>query len=310
MPRFYDLYNEGDLEVGELTPYGLEDYESMIVSDDQDAVDCVYDDSLVVEEEDNTSCANDMVIPGSDMEFVEVSDEDTMEVREKNWEEDKSHSRFLDYITNKINNIPRHSGNTVPGCERALAYLKSCESEISRAMRSDLGGEIDEEQVDKLRKQIHGMADMLDRRVDQLTKTAGVQQVSFISEGQCSKCESTAPMWNDALSEVSICMNCEAKEEHGLSKAAGTARLQVFMTPFERAVVGTIINATISGGKNLEETYEKMKNKYNFSPREELSFQQLIADHGYPIYKDRGLLNEPTDPASGDNVEWQTNYQA
>jgi hypothetical protein len=106
-------------------------------------------------------------------------------------------------------------------------------------------------------------------------------------------------------------MSCESAESgDGWQKTAGTPALNVYMTPFERAGVVTIINATVSGGKNAEEVYEKLKNKYNFTPREELAFQQLIADHGYPVYKDRGLINEPASPSSGDGVEWQTNYHA
>ena len=307
MPQFYDMYTDDSLEVGEMTPDGLNDIESLTVTDEDYAGDYAYDDSLVVEEDE---ASDTQFVPGSDTQFVEDYAEDTVEVREKNWEEDKDHSKFLDHISTKVNNIPRHSGNTIPGCERAMAYLKSCEAEISKAMRSDLKGEIDEDQIDELRTHIHNMVDRLERQMEKLSKRADVQRVTFISEGQCNSCGSNAPMWHDASSESKVCMKCEAKESHELLKTAGTPTLQVYMTPFERAIVGTIINAKVSGGRQIEEVYERLKNKYNFTPREELSFQQLIADHGYPVYKDRGLLNEPTDPASGDNVEWQTNYPA
>lgn len=274
MPGFYDLFGPNGFEVGEDIPSDLHKADSFSVED----FDEPEHDSFEVEEEPH------QLIPGSEMEYIEHQDDDGLEVREKNWEEDKSHKQFIPYIQNKLTQIPRHSGRTIAGCERALAFLKGCDQEISQAMRSDLNGEIDEEEIEKIRKDIHNMMDRLQNRIDQLRKEANVQEVNFITDGDL--------------------------EDRKLSKVAGTPVLNVYMTPFERAIVSTCINAKVSGGRNIEEVYGHLKNKYNFTPREELSFIQLIADHGYPIYTDRGLINEPTDPASGDNVEWQTNYQA
>ena len=318
MPEFYDMYNEDGLDIyeGDKTKeyYAIDSF--MV----DDAVDYLTDEPMtlmvsedepepedvVVEEEDYEE-----TVPGApDTEFVTYNPDDAMEVREKNWEKDKDSSKFIDYLKDALTKIPRHSGKTVPGCERACAYVKDLDNQASKAMRADYSGSIDEEELDKTRQEMQKMVDKLENHIERLQKSAGMHQVRFISEGICKKCESNAPVWYDANNEASVCMSCDTSDSDSIQKTAGLPVLKVFMTPFERAVVGTIINAKVSGGRNIEEVYEKLKNKYNFTPREELSFQQLIADHGYPVYKDRGLLNEPSDPASGNNVEWQTNYYA
>lgn len=254
-------------------------------------------------------------VPGSDILLIEEDEADAEDQKPKNWEHDKDHSQFVSYVLDKKNKIPKHSGETIPGCERAKSFLKSLDNEISSAMRSDLDGVIDEQQIDAVRKEIENMVERLDRQISKLkkkTKKAEVE-VRMISEGQCEKCQSVAPMWHDVVNNKVVCMHCEAEEidqADKLEKTASTPIINVYVTAFERAIVGTIVNSAVSGGRDIEETYERLKNKYNFTPREELAIQQLVSDYGYPVYKDRGLLNEPVSPSSGDGVEWQTNYHA
>jgi hypothetical protein len=316
MPEFYDMYNDDGLDVyeGDETKayYAVDSF--LVDDDDFDETEVLVMEPEEEPEEDPGAAEPDVLeefdtVPGSDFEFVEFNADDNVEVREKNWAEDKDPSTFIDYLKDKLTKIPRHSGTTIPGCERASAYLKSLDNEASKAMRIDYDACIDESELDSIRKDIQGMIDRLENHVERLQKNAGAQKVRFISEGHCNICDSNSPIWYNAASESAVCMSCEAEEgSDEIQKTAGTPAVNVYMTPFERAVVGTIINAKVSGGRNIEEVYEKLKNKYNFTPREELAFQQLISDHGYPVYKDRGLLNEPTSPTSGDNVEWQTNY--
>lgn len=317
MPEFYSLYNdENGFEVGETTPAGLQEADdSLMVTEDNFLNLYELGNTLEVTEDDYN--ADDMepsepmvTIPGTDSEYVAYTkDDEVVEVRETNWADDKDTGKFLDYLKDKISNIPRHSGNTIPGCERACAYIKSLDNEASQAMRKDFDGRIDELSLEDIRKQMKDMIDRLDNQIERLQKSAGEQKVQLITQGTCQKCKTAATVWVDPTTNTETCLKCGAEDGDSLQKTAGLPVMQVFMTPFERAIVGTIINAKVAGGRNIEEVYDRLKNKYNFTPREELAIQQLIADHGYPVYKDRGLLNEPTDPASGDNVEWQTNYQ-
>lgn len=308
MAEFYDMQNDDGLDVyeGDYTPEYMA-VDTFSVEDDEPDTEVLE----VTEDEVPKEDFSNPTVPGSDLEFVEFNADDTVEVREKNWEEDKDPALFMDYLKERLTKIPRHSGNTIPGCERAVAYIKDLDNQASKAMRSDYDGKIDEEELDKIRKDMRNMVDRLENHIERLQKNAGEQRVRFVVQGTCEKCESSAPMWYDPGHETPVCMNCEAEQNDGpLQKTATTPVLSVYMTPFERACISTIINAKVSGGKDIEEVYEKMKNKYNFTPREEMGLIQLLADHGYPVYRDRGLINEPTDPTSEDGVEWPANYYA
>lgn len=276
-----------------------------------DESDVPMEEPLLVEEDDADMAA--LTIPGSEVQFVE---EDEVQEKPKDWANDGNHAAFVDYVKDELTKIPRHSGETIPGCERAKAFLKKIDNEISKAMRSDFGGVIDEGEIDKLRKSIDDMMDRLEKQIKKLKgsgKTADLN-VRLVSEGSCKKCESNVPMWHDVSGDRMVCLHCEAAEHSNddsrIEKTATTPVLNVYMTPFERAVVGIMINSKVSAGRNIEETYMKLKNKYNFNPREELAIQQLVADYGYPVFKDRGLLNEPADPAAGNGVDFATQYHA
>ena len=318
MPDIYDEKNafwvgEGD-DAEDFNSDGME----LIVDEVEDTQFAEDDAQFVVDEDaanvgemqfivedDSRDC-----IPGSDAVYEEEIKEDKV----RDWANDGAHQHFMQYIIDKKNKIPRHSGETVPGCERAKSFLKSLDNEISKAMRTDLAGVIDEQQIDALRKEVEDMVDRLDRQIKKIQgKKKAAFDVRLFSEGHCKKCKSEAPMWHDTATDNLVCMHCESevmRPQDLIEKTAGTPVLNVYMSAFERAVVGTMINSKVASGRNIEETYDKLKNKYNFTPREELAIQQLVADYGYPVYKDRGLLNEPSDPAAGDGVDWLTNYQA
>lgn len=304
MPDFYET--QDSVMVDENEDFLLEDMQFTI--DEFEAMG-PEDEALVVEEE---PVVVDM-IPGSDTMFTE--DAPVVEQKaETDWPNDGDHSKFIVYIRDKIAKIPKHSGETIVGCERAKAYLKALDNEISKAMRSDLEGVIDEREIDAIRKEIDKMVERLDKQIKKLrgSKQASLD-VRLVSEGFCDKCNASAPMWNDVARDKLVCMSCEAetmKDDDAIEKTAGTAVINVYVSAFERAIVGTMINSKVSAGRNIEETYDRLKNKYNFTPREELAIQQLISDYGYPVYKDRGLLNEPSDSSAGDGVDWQTNYYA
>jgi hypothetical protein len=295
-----DDYADDELEIEVDEEFDDDDIDVVVIDEDDVEQEC---DMPVVVEEIKT-------IPGSDK--AEDGDEPEPEAKPKDWENDNDHAQFVSYVKDKLTKIPRHSGETVPGCERAKAFLQSIDSEISKAMRSDLSGVIDEQEIDGVRKSIDDMIERLDKQIKKLRPNKkAAYDVKLFAQGTCEKCQTSAPMWHDTASDKLVCMHCEAERGTDvIEKTAGTPVLNVYMSPFERAIVGTMINSTVSGGKNIEETYMKLKNKYNFTPREELAIQQLVADYGYPVNKDRGLLNEPSDPAAGDGVEWQTNYNS
>lgn len=109
-------------------------------------------------------------------------------------------------------------------------------------------------------------------------------------------------------------MVCLACGQEGLKKEAATPHfegLQYQISAFERALVGTLINATVSGGRNLEELFDKLEKKYKLDSREVLAVRQVLADMGYPVFKDRARIDEDEDPTDPDEPrEWQTQYHA
>lgn len=269
------------------------------------------EEPLVVSEADTPDVEVFETLPGSDARW-----EPEQKVEDKkpaDWANDGDHTDFIRYIRDKLKKVPRHTGNTIPGCERAVAYLKALDTEISKAMRSDYEGKIDESEIDAIRREISTGIERLENKIKQLRGKKASLDVRLVSTGHCDKCGSTTPLWHNIAENKFVCLHCEAEakaNQEGLTKEATTPVLNVYMSPFERAIVGTLVNSTVSAGHNIEETYEQLKNKYNFTPREELAIQQLVADYGYPVYKDRGRLNESSDPAAGDGVDWSTNYYA
>jgi len=259
-------------------------------------------------------------IPGSDARYIEEKVDEAKDQKPTTWEQDKDHSRFIAYITQKIKNPPRHSGETIDGCERCKNHYKACGNEMTSAMRSDLKAQIDEQQIDSLRKEIDKNIASLDKQINKLKKKQRKAdlEVRLVSEGQCEKCESSVPMWHDIKNNKMICMHCEAEEEvgcedcDGLEKKANTPILNVYITAFERAISGILVNAVVSGGKNIDEVYQKLKKKYNFTPQQELSVCQIVSDMGYPVYLDRGRFGEDNqDPSDPDGAcDFQTGYYA
>jgi len=306
MPNFYDM-NDDAMMVDEAVDFLLEDLEEILVDEEE-----VDKPEIILVEEPEKDHMERITVPGAP--GCEFHEEEAEEEKPKTWKDHGDHSQFVGHVKDKLTKIPRHTGETVPGCERAKAFLKSIDTEISKAMRSDLEGVVDESEIDALRKQVDDMVDRLDKQIKKLTGTKrAALDVRMVSEGHCEKCASSAPMWHDTANDKLVCMSCEGeavRKNDGLDKTASTPVLNVYVSAFERAVVGTMINSKVSAGRHIEETYEKLKNKYNFTPREELAIQQLVSDYGYPVYKDRGLLNEPSDPASGDGVDWLTQYHA
>jgi len=67
----------------------------------------------------------------------------------------------------------------------------------------------------------------------------------------------------------------------------------------------------VSGGRNIEELYAAAKDKYKIDDREELAIFQILADMGYPTFKDRLRFGDDQDPRrTSDHGEWQSQYYA
>jgi len=271
------------------------------------------------------------LMPGTDLRAEEVSPpEQEGPEREKDWEHDGDHRHFVIYMKNRLTNLPRHSGHTTVGCERAISYLKSLDKEISKAIQGDKDNTIDEEEAEGLREQIHDFVAKLEGRHGELSnkrseryrKEASVkvaqEVVARIKDGidiqyyiEVDNGYDGPQMLPVSLAEPSPeQVQRFASGDASFTKEAQTARIVLFEDPFLHAITRILINSSVSAGRNIEHVYDKLKKKYAFTPREELSIQNLLMEKGMPVFKDFGRMGEDSDPSDGEGVEFQTNYYA
>lgn len=229
-------------------------------------------------------------LPGCNEEQLEVSTEDE---EPKNKKEDKNDLEAADpwswkqrgmpgvlgWAKGMLGNVPRHSGRETTGCERAIAFLKRIDRELSNAASNDFNGEIDIGAFERIRQEVRNGIERLEDHCDKL-------------QGKGKK--------------------KEASEEDGIVKQAGATRISgiVITVPLRISAIARIcINGTVSGGCDIERTYADMVKKYALDDGEELELTQLLMDMGFPMRKDRGLKNdEKFDPTSVDNYDYAANY--
>lgn len=273
-----------------------------MLSDDfifEDGCDTRCDDQkeqvMEVEEED------DKQIPGSTMSITQEAEDDI--VHETDWENDKDYGKFSEYFKSKISSIPKHSGETIPGCERAMSYCKDLQRELSKAMRGDLDGKIDESWADKQYKKLNDYIDRLKAQINKLMSKSQTKDKLFasvttrlVAHGSCDNCNCEVPTWHDTENDQVVCLNCNtvvgSNGTDSVVKIAQTPVINIMISAFERAIVSTLLNASVSGGKNIEEIYDKLNKKYKFTDREVLAIRQLLADYGMPMIQDRAKIDE------------------
>lgn len=217
----------------------------------------------------------------------EESNDDAEETDDGDWENHRDPRFFMAYISNAYpSGIPEHDGTSTLGCEKAILYLNNLNKEISEALRLDVDDVLDLQSLEEVRVNM-------------------VKDVMTLKEHMKSLNEKHKKAFN-----ISELKKLAGFSDNGLVKEAVTAKLQVVITPWERAVTGIIVNSIVSGGKAFEDVYEYLKKKYEFTPREELSILQILMDMGQPIFKDRGTIGGSIDDFDKDGVEFIKNYFA
>lgn len=231
----------------------------------------------------------------------------------RSWLETQKACDFMPFLFHEFERIgPGRHARGKSEAERAMGQFKRLNGHISRALQSDYDGEIDIKKVEPLRQQIEGAVEALQATLDALSDLAKQRKQMRRpnrrrgSDDLCGECG--ALLWKQGDDQT--CVVCD----QGLVKEATTPRyqgLQYQISGFERAIVGTLINGKISGGRNIEELYDKLKKKYSITDREELAIIQAMADMGYPQFLDRAKVGEELDPTDEKNFgEWQAQYHA
>lgn len=116
--------------------------------------------------------------------------------KKKDYTESQDLGDFMEWITGKMNSLPPHSGKTTAGCERVIAHLKMLDKEISKAIGRDVDCQLDDQAVEKFRKEIRKMVKQLDKRHKEINeaydadddKFAADESAQLIKEADAWKC--------------------------------------------------------------------------------------------------------------------------
>ena len=214
------------------------------------------------------------IVPGSDRHVMK---EDEEEYVEKNYPDDGNLEKFHEYLAGKYEDIPRHDGESVAGCERAVVYLDKLNREISKNIREDddhvLDIDVMSDYQQKIMRDIIVLKDHIKKLKRKFKETAVKEDKTAIDDSAFVK------------------------------EAAGTIKLYVCITPFTRAICGILINSVVSAGKPFDKVYDYLVGKYDITAREELAILQVLMDMGQPVFKDRGSLPIPEEAKDKSRLE-------
>ena len=234
-----------------------------------------------------------VLIPGAgEVEDIKVDDDDENSSSDKktkkddgwNWES-KGHESFIDWVKNKLDCIPKHSGQDTAGLERAISYLERIDAEISKAMRIDFNGQMDANIIESIRKEIDNGLERLEDRLEKIKKNKKRVKKSEIE--------------ND--NEIIV------KEAQ---KITGVRGVYVTVPLLVSRIARTCINGMVSAGHDIEDLFNKQAKYYNLNNREKAEVMQLLSDFGYPLRQDRGFLPEDSLEVTDDGMDWAANYHS
>lgn len=235
---------------------------------------------------------------GTSFEPIEVVDEPHEEPKEdqneakkgkknEKWDwESRGASGFFVWVKERLDSVPAHQGKDSAGLERAVSYLEKVDSEISRAMRLDLDGELDADKIEDVRSKIDEGVSRLKDRLDQ------------VNQGKKRKGKKKA----NIDFESSFIKNAQ--------KITGVQGVFVTVPLLISRIARVCINGMVSGGHDIEDLYNKQVKYYNLDRRQQAEVMQLLADMGYQVRQDRGFMPEDAlEVSDSDGMDWASNYK-
>ncbi len=238
----------------------------------------------------------------NEVEVIDVSSEDKVSDKKENgdendarksskkpekWDwESKGASGFVSWIKDRLDNVPTHSGKDTAGLERAISYLQKVDSEISKAMRLDLDGDLDANKIEEVRATIDDGLERLEERLSKIKKskkgTRKRAELEYAQEGFIKEAQ----------------------------KITGVKAVYVTVPLLISRIARVCINGMTSAGHDIEDLYNRQVKYYKLSSREQAETMQLLADMGYPLRQDRGFLPEDALEVSDTNgMDWVANYK-
>lgn len=214
-----------------------------------------------------------------------MDENDAKKKKDPKWDwETRGAKGFLAWVKERCDDVPKHSGYDTAGLERAVAYLERLDNEISKAMRLDLDGELDADQIEKVRATIDNGIERLHDRLDKVKKHKKTRKKK---------------------SETEI---------EGLVKEAqkitGVQGIYIVAPLLASRIARVCINGMVSGGHDIEDLFDRQVKYYNLDKREQAEVMQLLMDMGYAVRQDRGFMPEDDlHVEDSDNMDWAANYK-
>ena len=304
-PNENELYVEeedADLENDPLADYGVMSPEIIPqeLDYDQDDFSSAKDKSKDKDSDDDTEVVISVtegddepqifkfdlpMIPGSDVEDeieIEEPEEDVVVEERDMWDWNSlGLKNFLKWLQGMFDNIPKHSGHDTSGIERVIAFLSRIDKEISKAVRSDIRGEIDVNKVEEARHSIKDGIKRCEERLDKITGKSKKKKKKADSDNAIVKEAGATPINNV------------------------TATVPLFILRMAKIC----INGTVSAGHSIEDMFSRLVDKYKLDEREQAELLELIENMGYPVPRDRGFnVDERFDRTGENGFDWPANY--
>jgi len=245
----------------------LQDATNEFIDEAQEEIGEYIEDQI--EEHGRSATIEDLILPGSSSKML--TEEDVEPVKETDYENDGDLTKFLSWLGGAYPaGIPKHDGQSVLGCEKAVSYLDNLSRQILKNIKLDVDDVLDVPSLEKINNSILADIVKLKEHVKHLKRK---------------------------MKEASL------KDNEIVKIAATPNNVVISVTPFIRAICGILINSCVSAGKPFDEVYEYLKGKYEIKPREELEILQTLMDFGQPIFKDRGSMPIPESADNKKEVE-------
>lgn len=152
-------------------------------------------------------------------------------------------------------------------------------------MRLDLEGELDANQIEKVRSVIDNGIERLHERLDKVksSKKKGRKKKADLTEGLVKEAQ----------------------------KITGVQGVFVTVDLLTSHIARVCINGMVSAGHDIEDLFERQAKYFGLDKRERAQVIQLLDDMGYAMRRDRGFMpDEDVDVGSSDNMDWAANYNS
>lgn len=216
----------------------------------------------------------------------DADDSSSKSNKSEKWDwESKGSKGFLAWVKQRIDDVPKHSGYDTAGLERAVSYFEKLDNEISKAMRLDLEGELDANQIEHVRTQIEKGLDMLNDRIEKVKESKKGKK-----KGKKRASEETNSLVKEA------------------QKITGVQGIYVTVPLLISRIARVCVNGMVSGGHDIEDLYARQVKKYKLSEREQAETMQLLSDMGYALRQDRGFMPDD-DLTVEEGMDWNQNFK-